>query len=85
MISTTKRSKDNHTTVKRRFKFASKKKRTKQKKHNLRSGIKTTIIKKSMNSSKEDDQNSIINDLSDLYDKDVEPVNKDKGSDISRI
>ena len=85
MMSTTRRSKDNHTTVKRRFKFTSKKKRKRQKKHNLRSGIKTSIIKKSMNSSKEDGQNSIIKDLSDLYDNDVEPIDKDKGSKNSRI
>ena len=82
LVSTSRRQEKENKVVKRRFKFTSKKKRTNKKKQNPKLGIKTTIFKKSI--SIDEDTDSITKDFSDLYNKDLESVDTNKGKIISK-
>ena len=82
LVSSSRRQEKENKVVKRRFKFTSKKKRTNKKKQNPKLGIKTTIFKKSI--SIDEDTNSITKDFSDLYNKDLESVDTNKGKIISK-
>ena len=82
LFSTSRRQEKDNKVVKRRFKFTSKKKRTNKKKQNPKSRIKTTILKKSI--SIDEDTDSITKDFSDLYNKDLESVDTNKGKIISK-
>ena len=82
LVSSSRRQEKENKVVKRRFKFTSKKKRTNKKKQNPKLGIKTTIFKKSI--SIDEDTDSITKDFSDLYNKDLESVDTNKGKIISK-
>ena len=82
LVSSSRRQEKENKVVKRRFKFTSKKKRTNKKKQNPKLGIKTTILKKSI--SIDEDTDSITKDFSDLYNKDLESVDTNKGKIISK-